>query len=288
MDLIISIENKRTRFDDEYNINLVNSIDTHNFFIDCDPDGRKVLRIACEYKLDNVTLAILEKCSNNINLLLEKSSNTCSINNYFDENIFFLIIKNNMIKSFRFLVQPQFVEYIKKYINLEYFELYPIHEACMNMNIEILDFLIKNGSIINTYNTRLTPLHLCCLFRFYDGIYLLINNGADIHAIEKNNNQNILHILCRETISCQYYDYEQDNYLINYLLENNINENLLDKHYLTAYNYAYIYGIEDKLWFEKCNIFINRKIKILENNVKNIDVNLFKNIISFIYKKIDQ
>jgi hypothetical protein len=223
-----------------------------------------------------------------LNFIFYQSCLICKTIDCIHENLFYLIVKQNLINSFRFITNDINKKHILKYINIEHYEQYPIHEACINMNLEILDFLIKNGSIINTYNTRLSPLHMSCLFRFYDGIYLLINSGADIHAIDSFYGQNLLHAMSRETISCQNYDYEQDSYIINYLLDNGVDEHLKDKFNIEPYQYGYMYGLEDNKWMQRCFIYTNRKLNILKNNYdkyikENIEQELLINIINYIY-----
>jgi hypothetical protein len=64
MDLIISTENERTRYNDQHNTRIINKLSIESLLLDCDVDKKNSIRIACRYKLDNVLLAILLKCQN--------------------------------------------------------------------------------------------------------------------------------------------------------------------------------------------------------------------------------
>jgi len=102
---------------------------------------------------------------------------------------------------------------IKKYLNqgidvdsLGEYGCTPLHYACREGNIEIVEFLIKNGADVNIKNrySTLYPLFeaLCLLNKrkTFLIIKLLIDNGADINSVDSFGNTLLHHAVEQENI----------------------------------------------------------------------------------------
>jgi ankyrin repeat protein len=74
----------------------------------------------------------------------------------------------------------------------------PLHLACLNLNEDIIDLLIKAGGDVNEVhpvNGR-TPLHSACEYSNAEGIKLLLAAGANVMARRKDG-KTPLHDLCK-------------------------------------------------------------------------------------------
>ncbi|GJM06707.1 MAG: hypothetical protein DHS20C10_04410 [marine bacterium B5-7] len=77
-------------------------------------------------------------------------------------------------------------------------KLYPIHLACTLENINIIELLLQRYHNVNatSFHDGWTPLHLACKFGCRHSMRLLIENGADVNALDANH-WTPLHVACQ-------------------------------------------------------------------------------------------
>ena len=69
-----------------------------------------------------------------------------------------------------------------------YFNQTPLHIACEVNSFDIAKLLISNGADVNAVDRNLnTPLHIACSNNYFDIVELLISNGAEIMCYNKIN-----------------------------------------------------------------------------------------------------
>jgi ankyrin repeat protein len=91
----------------------------------------------------------------------------------------------------------------------------PLHTACDNWNIDIVDELLNRGADINALNECCqTPLHLSCIIEDIEIVKLLINRGANVNLLDVWE-QSALYMACGS-------DNEE---LVKLLLKNGANMN---------------------------------------------------------------
>ena len=117
-----------------------------------------------------------------------------------------------------------------------------------NIQASVLD--IKNKS-------SHTPLHIACRNGFYNCVQYLINLGANINSVDKDNK------------TALFYAVQSNNFhIIKYLIINGVNKYITDKNGNKAIYYAYDRSIldilEDKSWFA-----VVCKCKTQYENIKN-------------------
>lgn len=103
---------------------------------------------------------------------LQKTSDTC-------ETLFFYI-RDGHIQKFEqlFEIHKDFIENKDKLGNTM------LNYAVQNNMYDIVEYLIKNGADINTYNNDLnTPLHYALSFQYFTISDLLIKEGANEKAL---------------------------------------------------------------------------------------------------------
>lgn len=77
----------------------------------------------------------------------------------------------------------------------------PLHRACYNDNLEIVDYLLIKGADVSAKTNMLwQPLHSCCQWNRKECALRLMQNGADVNAMSEggNNNNNKLIIVLEQ------------------------------------------------------------------------------------------
>ena len=146
-------------------------------------------------------------------------------------------IKNNLGKSaFIYACENKNKEFLQTILSLDKISLsvdeichgYPLHSACSDGDLSIVQYLIEKGANIEAEDdNRKTPLHFACWKGHLPIVQYLIEKGANIEAIT-HIQQTPLHESC-------YYGHLP---IVQYLIEKGANIEAKDKHQETPLHIA--------------------------------------------------
>ncbi|XP_018328199.1 ankyrin repeat domain-containing protein 49-like [Agrilus planipennis] len=106
----------------------------------------------------------------------------------------------------------------------------PLHRACYNNHVEVVEFLLENGADISAKTLMLwQPLHSACQWNHKECVLRLIQHGADVNAASEGG-QTPLHIATSHGTS-----YESVQLL---LMHPYINPNILNNNKETPFDIA--------------------------------------------------
>lgn len=143
--------------------------------------------------------------------ILENSSDSKTLLDTKDENgnnVFVLSLINKQYDIMRYLSRGKsWIELYVSYLNIsKHYKLdCTLHDIIANgyhggyteeYIIECIQNELLQNSNLETRDCNLnTPLHIACSFRFMDIVKLLLDNGADVNALNRDLEQP-LHVLC--------------------------------------------------------------------------------------------
>jgi len=212
--------------------------------------------------------------------ILENNSDPKSLLDTKDENgnnVFVLSLINNQYDIMRYLSRGKsWIELYVSYLNVSknYKLDCTLHDIILNSVYEdytedyIIEYIkneLKQNSNLETRDCNLnTPLHIACEHRLSNVVKLLLDNGADVYAVNRDLAQP-LHILCNTTPEDKPEVFKN---ILSLLIEKGANVNAINIHNQTPCDILF------DSYHDTISELQKEFTKIMINNVVNLKKSL--------------